>query len=80
MFSFKQQKKIGVYKETGKYYAFKGKKPTDIVPKKDQMINLDKDFNTTVLNMSQELKEDIVKVEETMFKQNGKTENLMISQ
>lgn len=44
------------------------------------MINLDKDFNTTVLNMSQELKEDIVKVEETMFKQNGKTENLMISQ
>lgn len=44
------------------------------------MINLDKDFNTTVLKMSQELKEDIVKVEETMFKQNGKTENLMISQ
>ena len=43
-------------------------KPTETVPKKEQMVNLlDKDFRTTLLKMSKELKEDMTKVKKTMY-------------
>ena len=46
-------------------------KLTKTVPEKDLMVDLlDKDFNTTILKMLKELKEDVEKVKKIMYEQN----------
>ena len=45
-----------------------GEKSTEKVPEKDLMVDLlDKDFNTTILKMLKELKEDVKKVKNNVL-------------
>lgn len=61
-------------KETGTYRPFKGRqnKSAGTVPGKDLMATLlDIDFKTTVSMIFKELKEDVMKVNKMLYKQNG---------
>ena len=54
----------------------KKNKSTETVPEKDLMAGLlDQDFNTTVLKMLKEVKEDVKGVKKMMCEQNGATNN-----
>ena len=64
------------YKETESMIHSKKNKSTETVPEKDLMAGLlDQDFNTTVLKMLKEVKEDVKGVKKMMCEQNGATNN-----
>ena len=71
MFSFQHlHTKHKAYKKTRKVWPIQREinKSTEIVPEKDLMADLlDKDFNTTILKMLKELKEDVKKVKNNVL-------------
>lgn len=69
MSSFQQQQNQNCYEESMIHFKDIS---TDIVPEEEQMADLlDKDFHTAVLQMFKELKENMKKVKETTYGQNG---------